>query len=73
MYSEHQLIQYGQSPYGVSYIMAIKALDTEDDYRAALREIDSLTSAKFGTPEGERLDSLATLVDNREVRDSLMK
>lgn len=53
--------------------MGTKALDTEDDYRAALREIDSLTSAKFGTPEGERLDSLATLIDNREARDSLMK
>lgn len=42
--------------------MDIKPIKTEDDYRATLHEIEALMSATPGSPEGERLDVLATLV-----------
>ncbi|MES2257656.1 MAG: helix-turn-helix domain-containing protein [Pseudomonadota bacterium] len=48
--------------------MDIKPIRTEDDYHAALREVESLMAAEFGTPEGDRLDVLATLVDAYEAR-----
>jgi antitoxin component HigA of HigAB toxin-antitoxin module len=37
-------------------------IETEEDYRAALREIESLMRAAPNSPEGERLDVLVTLV-----------
>lgn len=43
--------------------MEIKPIKTEADYRATLREIEALMTAEPGTPEGERLDVLATLVE----------
>ncbi|HEX7184138.1 MAG TPA: hypothetical protein VF756_20070 [Thermoanaerobaculia bacterium] len=43
--------------------MDIKSIRTEEDYRAALREIESLTVAGPGTSDGERLDVLTTLVE----------
>jgi len=42
--------------------MNIKPIKTDDDYRATLREIEGLMSATSGSPEGERLDVLVTLV-----------
>lgn len=48
--------------------MDIKPIRTEADYQAALREVESLMSAEFGTPEGDRLDVLATLVDAYEAK-----
>jgi HTH-type transcriptional regulator / antitoxin HigA len=48
--------------------MDIRPIRTDDDYRAALKEIESLMSAEFGTPEGDRLDVLATLVEAYEAR-----
>lgn len=48
--------------------MDIRPIRTDDDYRAALNEIESLMSAEFGTPEGDRLDVLATLVEAYEAR-----
>ncbi len=46
--------------------MDIKPIRTEDDYRATLQEIESLMAAESGTPEGERLDVLVTLVEAYE-------
>jgi HTH-type transcriptional regulator/antitoxin HigA len=46
--------------------MDIRPLKTEKDYRAALSEIESLMSASLGSPEGERLDVMATLVEAYE-------
>ncbi len=46
--------------------MDIKPIKTKADYRAAISEIERLMSAKEGTPEGERLDVLVTLVDAYE-------
>jgi HTH-type transcriptional regulator/antitoxin HigA len=48
--------------------MNIKPVRTEEDYQAALREVESLMTAEFGTPEGDRLDVLATLVEAYEAK-----
>ena len=42
---------------------ALKPLRTEADYESALVEIEALWGAPAGTPKGDRLDILATLVD----------
>ena len=44
----------------------LKPIRTERDHDAALAEIDRLWGAKPGTPAGDRLDILATLVDAYE-------
>jgi HTH-type transcriptional regulator/antitoxin HigA len=43
--------------------MDIKSIKTEADYAAALNEINRLMDAKPGTPKGDRLDVLTTLVE----------
>lgn len=48
--------------------MDIKPIRTDDDYRAALREVESLMLAEFGSPAGDRLDILATLVEAYESK-----
>lgn len=44
----------------------LRPLKTEKDHQAALAEIERLWGAKLGTPEGDRLDILATLVASYE-------
>lgn len=46
--------------------MDIKPIRSEQDYRAALQEIETLMMAAPGTPEGEKLDVLVTLVEAYE-------
>ncbi len=46
--------------------MEIKPIKTEEDYRAALAEIERLFDAPPDTPEGDRLEVLATLVETYE-------
>jgi HTH-type transcriptional regulator/antitoxin HigA len=46
--------------------MEIKPVRTKGDYRAALKEIESLMDARRNSPEGERLDVLVTLVEAYE-------
>jgi len=46
--------------------MDIKPIKTDSDYRAVLKEIESLMTAEADTPEGERLDILVTLVEAYE-------
>jgi len=46
--------------------MNIHPIKTEEDYRATLREIESLMRAEPGSPEGERLDVLVALVEAYE-------
>jgi len=41
----------------------LKPIRTEADYEKALAEIERLWGARIGTPEGDRLDILATLID----------
>lgn len=50
----------------------LKPIRTEADYKAALAEIERLWDAKSGTPEGDRLDILATLVDAYENEHHLI-
>jgi len=45
---------------------AVKPIRTEADYEAALAEVERLWGAKAGTPRGDRLDVLATLIDAYE-------
>ncbi len=42
--------------------MDIKPIKTDADYRAALKEIETLMMAAADSPEGEKLDVLVTLV-----------
>src|SRR5881275_2168677 len=44
----------------------LKPIRTNADYEVALAEIERLWGAPAGTPEGDRLDILATLVDAYE-------
>ncbi len=48
--------------------MNIKPIRTKRDYEAALREVESLMTAKRNTPEGDRLDVLVTLVEAYEAK-----
>lgn len=44
----------------------LKPLKTEKDYEAALKEMERVWGARLGTPDGDRLDILATLIDAYE-------
>ena len=48
--------------------MNIKPIRSERDYRRVLKEIDFLMDAKANTPQGERLDVLATLAEAWEEK-----
>lgn len=48
--------------------MDIKPIKTDADYRAALKEVESLMTAEPNTPEGEKLDILATLIEAYECK-----
>ena len=41
----------------------IKPIRCETDYQAALDDVGRLWGAKLGTPDGDRLDVLATLIE----------
>ena len=46
--------------------MEIRPVKSESDYRATLKEIESLMSAETDTAEGDRLDVLVALVEAYE-------
>src|SRR5580658_9083916 len=48
--------------------MNIKPIKSERDYRRVLKEIESLMDAKANTPQGDRLDVLATLAEGWEEK-----
>jgi HTH-type transcriptional regulator/antitoxin HigA len=48
--------------------MDIKPIRTRKDYRAALREIERLWDADPGTPDGDRVDVLVTLIEAYEAK-----
>ena len=48
--------------------MHIRPIRTDKDHRNALAEIEKLWGAPIGTPEGDKLDILATLVETYEGR-----
>jgi HTH-type transcriptional regulator / antitoxin HigA len=46
----------------------IRPIRSKRDHEAALKEVERLWGAKVGTPEGDRLDVLATLIDAYEAK-----
>lgn len=48
--------------------MNIKPIKTENDYQAALEEIEKLFEASPDTPEGDKLEVLVTLVEAYEEK-----
>lgn len=48
--------------------MEIRPIRTDADHRRALAEIEQLWGAADGTPEGDKLDVLVTLVETYEER-----
>jgi HTH-type transcriptional regulator / antitoxin HigA len=49
-----------------STLSEVKPIRSEADYEKALTEVERLWGARSGTPEGDRLDVLATLIDAYE-------
>ena len=47
-------------------MLELRPLRSEEDYRAAMAEIDRLWGADVGSPEGDRLDILTMLVERYE-------
>src|SRR6202043_1995599 len=45
----------------------LKPIRTKADYKNALAEVERLWGSKSGTPKGDRLDVLATLIDAYET------
>lgn len=50
----------------------LKPIRTEEDHEAALAEVERLWGSPIGTPEGDRLDVLATLIEAYEAEHHLM-
>jgi HTH-type transcriptional regulator/antitoxin HigA len=48
-------------------IRELKPIRSKANYANALAEVERLWDAKSGTPEGDRLDVLATLIDAYET------
>jgi HTH-type transcriptional regulator/antitoxin HigA len=48
--------------------MEIKPIRTEADYESALNEIEKLMESQPGTPEGDRMDVLVTLIEAYEAQ-----
>jgi len=46
---------------------AVKPIRTKADHKRALGEVEKLWGAKSGTPDGDRLDVLATLIEAFEA------
>ena len=46
----------------------LKPIRAEADYETALAEVERLWGAKSGTPKGDRLDVLATLIEAYEAK-----
>ena len=48
--------------------MDIKPIKVDADYRAALKDIESLMSTSPDTPEGEKLEVLVALIEAYEAK-----
>jgi len=48
--------------------MNIKPINTDTDYRATLKEVETLMTAEPNTREGEKLDVLVTLIEAYECK-----
>ncbi|MFA6376957.1 MAG: transcriptional regulator [Candidatus Paceibacterota bacterium] len=47
--------------------MNIKLIKNKKDYKEALKRVEELWDAKFGSKEGDELDVLATLIEKYET------
>jgi HTH-type transcriptional regulator / antitoxin HigA len=45
----------------------VKSIQTKADYKRAMADVERLWGARSGTPDGDRLDVLATLIDTYET------
>ena len=61
------MIKSAQRDFNVK-TLDIQPIKTESDYEAALREIERLWNAPHGSPEGDKLDVLVTLVEAYEQK-----
>jgi HTH-type transcriptional regulator/antitoxin HigA len=52
--------------------MDIRPIRTEADYDAAVREVERLWGAPEGTPQGDALEVLITLIDSYEIEHFAM-
>jgi HTH-type transcriptional regulator/antitoxin HigA len=50
----------------------LKPIRSEADYERSLAEVERLWGARSGTPEGDRLDVLATLIDAYEAEHPMI-
>lgn len=50
--------------------MDIRPIRTKADHRAALKEVERLWEAEPGTPDGDRIDVLVTLIEAYEAKHS---
>ena len=50
----------------------VNPIRSEADYQAVMAEVETLWGAANGTPEGDRLDVLATLIDAYEAKHDPM-
>jgi HTH-type transcriptional regulator/antitoxin HigA len=48
--------------------MEIRPIKNEKDHEAALKEVESLWESRPGTPEGDRLEILTTLIEAYEAQ-----
>jgi len=48
--------------------MDVRPIKTKRDYELALKAVEQLMSARRGTPEGDRLEVLVTLIESYEAR-----
>ena len=48
--------------------MDVRPIKTEADYRAALEEAERLWESKPGTPEGDRIEVITTLIEAYEAK-----
>jgi HTH-type transcriptional regulator/antitoxin HigA len=56
----------------VSELVKVRPIRTDRDHEAALKEIERLMDARAGTPEGDLLDVLATLVEAYEAEHHMI-
>jgi HTH-type transcriptional regulator/antitoxin HigA len=58
---------------GLNRAMDIQPIKTKRDYLRALKEVEPLMDARRGTPEGDRLDLLVTLIEAWEAKHYCLK
>lgn len=51
----------------MSEMVTVRPIRTEQDHEAALGAVEALMDARPGTPDGDRLDILATLIEAYET------